>query len=339
MNNNTILKDSLVIADGPSLAITAFYGTATKEYLTAKTDAERDLAAKKLLQTSDGIYTNATFQFFKMLKSFEEKFNPSRLIVAWDINRNTFRKDFYPDYKANRKETRIELSSQLKQIQQILEYIGIPSISREGYEADDLIGSLAEKFKKDYNIIILSKDQDLIQLIDENVKVWLITTKYEEICECVEEMPPVSLPQTFPFTPEYVEKYYGFKPIQMIDYKALSGDASDNIPGIKGVGEKSSIALINEYGTLENIYKAFENISDEEIKKIKEAFKAKGVSRLPVKAILDDINGEKLGEKSKFLATIKRDMTDLPEIEALSYNPDNDKRIKIFSRLEFNSLL
>lgn len=327
------------LIDGSSVLSTCFYGNVPKEYLKCKTDEEYNVILPKLLQTKDGLYTNGIYGFCKILKKIEEKYNPEYLCVAWDLSRQTFRREFYSDYKANRSETRPELSTQFKQLQQLLEYVGIPSISLEGYEADDIIGTLAEKYKNEAEVIILTKDQDSIQLVDENVTVWLTTSKFEEICQCVEDIPSGAFEKTFPFNPKYVESYYGFKPINMIDYKALSGDASDNIPGIKGVGEKSAIALVQEYETVEKIMEVFSNASDEDIQKIKDTFKNKGVSRLPIKALLADINGEKMGEKSKFLATIKRDLPNMPELSDVKYEPNAEKRIKIYSRLEFNSLL
>lgn len=334
--------EKLLLIDGSSILTTCFYGNLPIEYMNAKTDEERDLALPKLLQTSDGIYTNAIYGFCKTLDKIKNNLKPDYITIAWDLNRETFRKKLYDKYKAHRKKTRQELSSQFIQMQKILEEMNITSIGINGYEADDIIGSIAEKHKNDVEIIILTKDQDALQLLGDNVSVWLTTSKVKNILNDLSmkksDISYCSLDKTFPFTPETFEKYYGFKPTQIIDYKAISGDPSDNIPGISGVGEKSAINLIKEFGSLENIVDFLKDASESDIEEKKKELKNKGITRVPFKAIIDDIKNENLGLLSKKLATIKKDIK-VPELKELRFKINEEKRKEIYERLQFKSLL
>lgn len=327
----------IMLIDGSSILSTCFFGNIPKEYLRAKTDEEFEAILPRILQTHDGLYTNAIYGFCKILKKIDNLYKPEYMAIAWDLNRNTFRREMYSEYKAQRKPTRPELSQQFEHMQKLLNYIGIASFGIDGVEADDLIGSMAKKYK-DQEIVILTKDQDQLQLISDNVTVWLNTHKSDDI---VVELGikqadiPKHLDGTFPFNEEYFKEYYGFNPIQIIDFKALSGDASDNIPGIKGVGDKSAIALIKEFGSVEAILDFFKNSNEEEIEAKKAEFKNKGYSRIPVKALTED---DGIGLLSKKLATIKCDC-EVPELESIKYAPNVERRRKMYERLQFKSLI
>lgn len=331
----------VLLIDGSSLLSTSFYGNIPREYLRAKTDEEYAAILPKLLQTDDGIYTNGIYGFCKVLKKIEAKYNPEYLAVAWDLNRNTFRRTMYADYKAQRKPTRMELHSQFAYTQKLLDYIGIYSFGVEGYEADDLIGSMAKKYA-DQDVVILTKDQDQLQLIDKHTTVWL-NTKVDDVVVDLglkQSEVPTHLDGYFPFNEEYFTKYYGFAPAQIIDYKALSGDASDNIPGIKGVGEKSAIELIKEFGSVEAIASFITTADAKAIEAKKNEFKARGASRIPMKALVTDmVGGPNMGLLCKQLATIKTDVKPLPELDEIKYTPDAKKREKMYARLQFKSLL
>lgn len=334
------MKKKLFVVDASSVLSGCFYGNVPYAYQKAKTDEEYEAALPQVLHTSDGVYTNGMYSFCKVMKKIEEKFNPEYMVFCWDLNRNTFRRAMYPEYKAQRKPTRPELSTQFAQTQQLLKYIGVPSLAYEGFEADDIIGSMAKKFGDELDIVILTKDQDQLQLITDNVTVWL-NSKVSDIASDIglrQTEIPAHLDGYFPFTPEYFEKYYGYKPIQIIDYKALSGDASDNIPGIKGVGDKSAVALVQEFGSIEAVLDFVKTASPTDIEAKKKDMKAKGYARIPFKALIEDANGENLGLLSKKLATIKTDV-DIPELDELKYAPNEARRKKMYTRLEFKSLL
>lgn len=330
----------VLLIDGSSVLTTCFFGNIPKEYLKAKTEEDFNLVLPKLLQTADGLYTNGIYGFCKILKKIEANFKPEYMAVAWDLNRQTFRREMYAEYKAQRKPTRPELSQQFGHMQKLLNYIGICSIGVEGVEADDLIGSMAAKYKGE-QIVILTKDQDQLQLISDNVSVWLVTSKFDDIVVSLglkQTEIPKHLDGSFPFNEEYFKKYYGFKPIQMIDFKALSGDASDNIPGVAGVGEKSATALISEFGSIDTVMEFISNASQEELEEKKKEMKLKGCSRVPFKALKDDSDGDNLGLMSKKLATIKCDC-EVPALDTLKYAPNEDRRKKMYERLQFRSLI
>jgi DNA polymerase-1 len=330
----------IMLIDGSSILSTCFFGNIPKEYLKAKTDEEYEAILPRILQTKDGLYTNAIYGFCKILKKIDNLYKPEYMAVAWDLNRNTFRREMYPEYKAQRKPTRPELSQQFEHMQKLLNYIGIASFGVEGVEADDLIGSMAKKYG-DNEIVILTKDQDQLQLISDNVTVWLNTHKSDDIVVDLgikQTEIPKHLEGTFPFTPDYFKRYYGFEPIQMIDYKGLSGDSSDNIPGVAGVGDKSAIMLVSEFGSVENVINFVKNASDEDMNTKKAEMKAKGHSRVPFKALKEDAEGANMGLTSKVLATIKCDC-EVPELEDIKYAPNVERQKKMYERLQFKSLL
>jgi len=333
--------ERVLLIDGSSVLTTCFFGNIPKEYLKAKTDAEFDALLPKILQTVDGVYTNAIYGFCKILRKIENEHKPDYMVIAWDLNRETFRRVLYPQYKAHRKKTRPELSSQFDHMQKLLKYINIPSIVMDGYEGDDLIGSMAEKYKKNAEVIILTKDQDALQLIDDNVTVWLTTSKVNDIvCDLKIKQSDIAdcLDRSFPFNASRFEEYYGFKPIQMIDYKGMSGDTSDNIPGIRGIGEKSATSLINEFGSIENMLSFVSSASELDLENKKKELKLKGFSRVPFNAIINDINGDNNGILSKTLATIRRDLV-VPDLDTIKFAPDKAKQKKIYERLQFKSLI
>lgn len=340
----------LVLVDGSSLLSTSFYGTLPKEYFYAKTEEEKKEALGKLLKTSTGIYTNGVYAMCRILLNILEKQAPTHMAVAWDISRDTFRRKLYPDYKAQRKETIPELKSQFKLMQNVLERMDVPQFMFEEYEADDIIGTLARKFETEISTYIISKDQDLLQVVNDFTRMWLITTKAEEMCkELGVDIRETGWPDNvFEFTPPLVEHFYGIRPQQIPDKKALEGDKSDNIPGVKGLGEKTVLPLLQEYGTIEDLYAAIEGLSEEEENELKRFFKeALGISRSPLKNLLKqpenpgEICGKEAAFLSKKLATINTNVPGLEavELDALELHLDCEGMRKVFEELEFNSLL
>lgn len=204
----------------------------------------RSYYAYPRLTSKGGKPTGAFFGFVKYLKSLQEKFNPKHIIVCSDAHRKSFRTDMYAEYKGTRSEIDDELRTQFAYMEKYLRLCNCKFIKKDNYEADDLIGTLAKK-AKDYNYFayIVSGDRDLFQLIDDNIHQVYLSTKGMQIYD----------------RERVIERYNGITPEQMIDFKALCGDTSDNIPGVKGVGEKTAITLLNKYGDLDNIY---ENINE-----------------------------------------------------------------------------
>lgn len=303
-----------------------FFATVPKEYLYAKTPEEKSKIAHKLMQTSKGEYTNGVFAMVKSLIRLLEFKKPSHLAICWDITRDTFRRRMYPDYKANRSETAPELKSQYLLMQGLLEEAGIFQFMDSNLEADDLIGSITKQFEKEIPTYIYTKDQDCLQLVSNFTRLWLVTNKADDFKKLfkVENIPD----GVFEFTPMYVEEVYGLTPAQIIDKKALEGDTSDNIPGVKGIGEKSSVPLLQEFGTLENIYEALE-----EEDTFRATCKELGI-RSPIKSLKE---GKESAFLSKDLATIRREPLKIT-LDKLKLSVDEEAINKKFKELEFKSL-
>lgn len=334
---------SLLLVDGSSLLTTNFFGTVPMEYMKAKTEEEFEKARKKIMQV-DGVYTNGVYGMMKALLKIIKKQDFSHVAIAWDLNRKTFRRELYPEYKTNRGDTKPELKSQFPLAQEVLNEMGISQFVFEGYEADDIIGTLAKKFEGETPVYILTKDQDALQLVSERTRLWYMTSKasdmYKEVGITAKEF---QLPDgVFEFTPMYVEHFYGVTPLQIIDRKAIEGDTSDNIPGVKGVGEKSVIPLIQEFGSIEGLYEYIENNSEDDIKAM---LKELGIAKSPVKKLLEesdeDLVGKKAADISKKLATIHCDMDVLKDtaLEDFELHIDEVGQRRVFERLAFKSLL
>jgi DNA polymerase-1 len=283
------MDQKLILIDGSSVLSSCFYGTVPKDYYK-----DREQSLSKLLKTPDGVFTNGVYAMTRALVKIINQQQPSHLAVAWDVSRNTFRKALYPQYKATRKETPEELKSQYILMQDFLRAANILQFMDWHYEADDFLGSLAKRFENQIPVYIHTKDQDALQLVTENTRLWL---RSEKIIQQQENIPDGSIE----FTPDLVKKVYGVNPSQFVDLKALVGDSSDNIPGVRGVGPKVATPLIQEYGTVENLYKALEGLSSKEQTAFKEHCKSIGISRLPLKALLQ---GKESAILSKRLAKI-----------------------------------
>jgi 5'-3' exonuclease len=337
------MSNKFLIIDGSSLLSTSFFGFLPKEYKFAKNDEERDRALPKLAQTSDGQYTNGVFTMMKTLEKIIEKQKPTYLAVAWDLNRNTFRRQIYPQYKANRSSTRPELKSQFPIAQEVLRKMNIPQFVIDGYEADDILGTFSKKFEETIPVFILTKDQDALQLISEKTRVWLMTSNAQKMYEEVGVNASIfSLPDNvFEFTPDYMKHFYGITPKQMIDLKGICGDTSDNIPGVKGVGDKSAVPLLCEFQTVEAIYEYLEETNDKELKAF---FKELGI-RNPYSYMMKTSDTELVGKESallsKKLATIHCEMEELKDVklEDLELNIDKMGRKEVYEKFEFKSLL
>ncbi|MBR5559572.1 MAG: DNA polymerase I [Oscillospiraceae bacterium] len=201
----------------------------------------------KLLSTPDGIYTNALVGFLNILHKLMADVKPDCVAFAFDLKGPTFRHKMYDGYKAQRKGMPAELAQQLPRIKEILTLMGYPILEVQGYEGDDILGTLAANCGEGDQCVIATGDRDSLQLVRENVTVLLATTKAGGAMYTA-------------MTPEAIQEQYGIAPHQLIDVKALMGDSSDNIPGVAGVGEKTALSLIQNNGTLDAIYENIENI-------------------------------------------------------------------------------
>ena len=218
----------LMVLDGNSLVNRAFFGI-------------------KLLTTKDGRYTNAIYGFQNILLNLLAAHKPDAVAIAWDLRAPTFRHKAYDGYKATRHGMPEELAQQMPVLKELLTDLGFVQVSSEGWEADDILGTLAAACEAAGGTTLLATgDRDSLQLVDDNTTVLLATNK-----------------ETISMDPAAIREKYGVEPPQLIDVKSLMGDSSDNIPGVPGIGEKTALALVAKFGTLENIYA---NLEDKAIK-------------------------------------------------------------------------
>ncbi|MEK9176365.1 MAG: 5'-3' exonuclease H3TH domain-containing protein [Patescibacteria group bacterium] len=265
-------------------------------------------ALPPLNKREDGQLTNAVYGFFSMVLKIVGDLNPDNLIVCFDRAAPTFRKQMYVGYQATRPKMEDELSGQFVIIHEVLEKIGICIFELDGYEADDLIGTLAVQAideKMFDQVIILTGDRDMLQLVNHHVLVLA---------------PIVGVTKMILFDEDAVKEKYGLEPHQFVDYKALVGDASDNYPGVSGIGPKTAADLINKYHTLEGIYGNLGEISPKVSEKL-----AKDAEQSVM---------------AKKLATIEKNVPiHLKPQECLVSEMDRESLLSEFESLSFNSLI
>ena len=224
-------SNRLLIIDGNSIMNRAFYGT-----MHAKT-----------MMSVDGKYTNALYGFLSILFKELEELDPEYIAVAFDLKAPTHRHKMYDGYKGTRHAMPEELAQQMPVIKEILKDMNIAVIEKEGYEADDIIGTMSKEAEKEGHLVtILSGDRDTFQLVSENITVRIPRTKMGKT-------------EVDDYTEEKIEEEYGLKPKALIEVKGLMGDTSDNIPGVPGVGEKTAIKLVKDFGTVEKLYEKVES--------------------------------------------------------------------------------
>src|SRR5690606_26648108 len=199
--------------------------------------ANRAFYALPLLSNSAGLHTNAVYGFTTMLLRLIEEERPTHMLVAFDAGKETFRHAAYADYKGTRARTPPELSEQFPLIRELVDSFGIARYEIEGYEADDIIGTLTRLAdeRKDMRVLVVTGDKDMLQLASDQVTIAITRKGISEVER---------------FDPAHIQEVYGLKPPQIIDLKGLMGDSSDNIPGIPGVGEKTALKLLHEYGSV-----------------------------------------------------------------------------------------
>ncbi len=218
--------DKLVVIDGNSILNRAFYG----------------IMGSKMLQTSDGTYTNAVYGFLTIMFKLIEDLEPKYMVVAFDLKAPTKRHELYKEYKGTRHGMPDELASQMPIIKEVLSAMNITVITKEGYEADDILGTLSRYGEANgLEVVLLTGDRDSFQLATNQTIIRIPRTKQGKT-------------ETENFDREKIIETYGVEPIQLIEVKGLMGDTSDNIPGVPGVGEKTALNLIKEYGNIDNLY-------------------------------------------------------------------------------------
>ncbi|KSU83682.1 DNA polymerase I [Fictibacillus enclensis] len=282
------MANKLVLIDGNSIAYRAFF-------------------ALPLLNNEKGVYTNAVYGFTTMLLRILEDEKPSHVLVAFDAGKTTFRHKTFEDYKGGRQKTPSELSEQFPLIRQLLDGFGIKRYELESYEADDIIGTLSKQAAEgDWDVNVYTGDKDLLQLVTENVKVTLTR-------KGISEVEAYDLKQ--------VEEKYGLTPHQIIDMKGLMGDPSDNIPGVPGVGEKTAIKLIKQFGSLEQTLDSIDQVSGAKLKE----------------KLIDNRDQALM---SKELATITHEAPIEVSLKDAAYQGyEAERLLPLFKDLGFNSLL
>ena len=280
----------LMVVDGNSIINRSFYGI-------------------RPLSTREGLYTHAVYGFLTTLQRLLDEEQPEALCVTFDRREPTFRHEADENYKATRHAMPEELAMQMPVLKEVLDAMDIPRYEMAGWEADDLIGTISRRCEAvGWDCVAVTGDKDSLQLITDRTRVKLVSTRMGQTT-------------TKDMTPESFREAYGFEPIHMIDLKALMGDSSDNIPGVPGVGEKTAMALVQKYGSIEEIYRLLPDIEA----------KPAVIRRLT--------EGEQSARHSYWLATI---VTDVP----MEFSPEENLRrpfkpelYELFLKLEFSKLI
>ncbi len=339
----------LLLIDGSSLLSTQFFGNLPREIMFAKTIEEKQKYYHKIMMTSTGTYTNGIYGFMRTLLKVCKEQKPDYLAVAWDLSRDTFRRELYPEYKGNRSETMEPLKQQFALCQELLQRMGIYQLMDVRYEADDFCGTVAKKFEGQLPVRIMTKDRDYLQLVTDQTHVWMMFSSNDKADTLyqkyqIDKSSLTVADHAFDLTPELVEAEYGVKPESISSLKGLMGDASDNIKGVNGVGEQTAVKLIQEYGTIDRLYKALEDLTPAKEKELKAYWKEKlQLKRSPIPYLTKESDTELVGEKaarlSQLLATIKCDI-EMPELtlDQLQLHLDREATKTIFDELEFKSL-
>lgn len=283
------MKKKLFIIDGHALCYRAYFAF-----------------IKNPLVNSSGQNTSAIFGFSRMIFTLIRDQNPDYFAIAFDPPVKSFRFKLYDEYKANRQKMPPDLKSQIEEIKNLVKAIGIPVIESSDFEADDVLGTVAEKYSSpDVDVYLVTGDKDAYQLINDNVKIYANKKGISDF-----EI----------YTSDNIAEKTGLQPELIIDYMALMGDSSDNIPGVKGVGEKTALKLITEYSSLENIYENIESIKGK------------------TKTLLED--GKDMAFLSRDLVSIRKDVPIDLTIDELRFNGLNtEKAVEYFNSLEMNSII
>ena len=291
---------TFILVDGHSLAFRSYFAFAKG----------RDGG----LRTSTGIPTSVCFGFLKSLLEVMAAYDPQYMAIAFDLATPTFRHEADETYKAGRPETPEDFKPDLKNLQELLTYLNLPAITAPGYEADDVLGTLAKKASAEgYSVKILTGDRDLFQLVDTEKQIGVLYLSTDELRRSGKG-------KSQEFGPEAVKEKLGILPEQVIDYKALCGDKSDNIPGVKGIGDKTALQLLEAYNSLDGIYAAIDEIKGATKKKLEE--------------------GKEAAYHSQRMATIVQDVPleiNLEDCQLIGF--DEAALIPMLEKLEFKTFL
>jgi DNA polymerase-1 len=277
----------LLLVDGNSVLFRTYFATSKNSRMT----------------TSSGIPTNAVLGFIRLINKMTDQLQPDAVLVAWDTGKPTFRHEKMEEYKGQRPPAEDDLRVQMPIAREYLQKAGIAMYEQDGYEADDIIGSMA-KAAVDMETVVLTSDQDLLQLVDSSTTVGLMKKGMDDVRMMDEKA---------------VEKEYGLKPKQIIDYKALMGDPSDNYGGVKGVGKVTALKLLQQYDTIDGIYEHIEELAPRTRKLMEE--------------------GKDDAYLCQEIATIFTDM-DIPfSLEACAYPPAEEDSADFYQKYEMHSLM
>jgi len=281
-------KKRVLMIDGMAVLFRAFYATSYTGYIR---------------KTSAGLPTNAVYGFIQYMFDAINTFEPSHVVCCWDMGSKTFRNDQFPNYKANRGEAPDELIPQFDLVKEVVAEMGILNVGMAGFEADDCIGTLAIQLSRESEVLILTGDHDMLQLIDHNVKV--VIMKKGKLNYAVYDL-------------DVLLDERGLTPPQVIDVKGFMGDTADNYPGVKGIGEKIALKLIHEYQSVEGVLDNLEKLP-------------KGV-RAKIEANLDMLH------LSRDLARIRLDVPIACTLTECVWQLRKESAVRKFEELEFGSL-
>ncbi|WP_143833728.1 5'-3' exonuclease [Oceanobacillus senegalensis] len=279
-------KNKILLVDGMALLFRGFFATSFRG---------------NFMKNPKGIPTNGIYQFLRYFLDAVDKFEPTHAICCWDMGSKTFRTELYDGYKSNRDAPPEELVPQFDLVKEVVSAFDMPNIGLENFEADDCIGTLATSYSKEHEVIILTGDQDILQLVDTNIQVAIMRKGQGNY-------------EVFSMDNFYEKK--GVFPKQIIDMKGLMGDTSDNYPGVKGIGEKTALKLLQEYESIDNVLENIDNLS-------------KGI-QTKIKNNLDMLH------LSRTLAEIKCDVPVNCSLDEAIWQLDEAKVRHKFSELEFN---
>ncbi|WP_249869633.1 5'-3' exonuclease [Oceanobacillus saliphilus] len=281
-------KNNVLLVDGMALLFRGFFATSFRG---------------NFMITSKGIPTNGVYQFMRYFLDAVDTFEPTHVVCCWDMGSKTFRTQMYAGYKANRDAPPVELVPQFDLIKEVVEAFNMPNIGLENFEADDCIGTLANSYREENDVTILTGDQDILQLVDEKIRVAIMRKGQGNY-------------EVFDHDNFYEKK--GIYPTQVIDLKGLMGDSSDNYPGVKGIGEKTALKLLQEYETIDNLLDNIDHLP-------------KGV-QTKISNNLDMLH------LSRSLARIKCDVPVSCELDQALWKYDKATVTSKFEELEFKNL-
>ncbi|QJC51369.1 5'-3' exonuclease [Paenibacillus albicereus] len=282
-------RSRLLLVDGMAILFRAYFATAY---------------GGSVRRTSSGLPVNAVHGFVRYFMDAVRRFEPSHVAVCWDLGSSTFRTQEFTLYKANRPDAPDDLIPQFDLVKEVVASFGVPNIGAPGYEADDCIGTLARLHGQEHEVLVLTGDHDLLQLVDERVSVIIMKKGHGNYMV---------------YTPESLMEERGLTPPQIIDVKGLMGDASDNYPGVKGIGEKTALKLVQEHGSIDGILANLGSLS--------------GSVRSKIEADLDMLH------LSRRLATIHCEAPVLLAMHECCWAVDRHAVERKFEELEFRSLM